>query len=93
MSLPRDFLDEVETELSDARRALACDRTRAAALEELQELARAVNEALGRPITVFDFIRSAAAHDEREHRLALVRQLRSRGKEGGGAPGGSPEAR
>jgi hypothetical protein len=72
------FLDEIETELAAAaRRSFSRDRTRTAALEELHRLARAVTHELGRPITVFDFIRSAATRDEREHRLALVRRLRS----------------
>ncbi len=77
MSLPRDFLDEIETELAAARRSVTRDRTRTAALNELRQLALAATNQLGRPITVFDFIRSAAARDERERRLALVRRLRS----------------
>lgn len=76
MSLPRDFLDEIETELAAERCRLTRDCARAAALHELQRLARAVTQELGRPITVFDFVRSAATHDEREHRLRLARQLR-----------------
>jgi len=77
MSLPRDFLDEIETELAAARRSITRDCTRTAALEELHRLARAATHELGRPITIFDFIRSAAAHNERERRLALVRRMRS----------------
>ena len=77
MSLPRDFLDEIESELAAARRSASRDRTRTAALEELQHLARAATRELGRPITVFDFIRFTAAQDERERRLILVRRMRS----------------
>jgi hypothetical protein len=77
MSLPRDFLDEVEMELTAARRNFTRDCTRTTALEELQRLARAATHEHGRPITVFDFIRSAATRHERERRLALVRQLRA----------------
>jgi hypothetical protein len=77
MSLPRDFLDEIEIELAAARRSVTRDCTHTAALEELHRLARAVTHELGRPITVFDFIRSAATHRDRERRLTLVRELRS----------------
>ncbi len=62
MSLPRDFLDEVETELAAARRRFTRDRMRTAALEELHRLARAA---------------LAAGRDERERRLTLVRRMRS----------------
>jgi hypothetical protein len=77
MPLPRDFLDEIEMELAAAQRSFTRDCARAAALEELQRLARAVAHELGGPITVFDFIRSAATRDERERRLVLARQMRS----------------
>ena len=77
MSLPRDFLDEIEGELAAARRSLPRDCTRTAALEELRRLARAATNELGRPITVFEFIGFAAAQDERERRLILVRRMRS----------------
>jgi hypothetical protein len=77
MSLPRDFLGEIEMELAATRRSFTRDCTRASSLEELHRLALAASDQLGRPITVFDFIRSAVARDERERRLALVRRLRS----------------
>jgi hypothetical protein len=77
MSLPRDFLDEIEAELAAARRSFTRDCTRTAALEELRRLARAATNELGRPITVFEFIRFAAPQDERERRLTLVRRMRS----------------
>ena len=77
MPLPRDFLDEIEIELAATRRSFTRDCTHAATLEELQRLARAVTDELGRPITVFDFVRSAATRQERERRLALVRHMRS----------------
>jgi hypothetical protein len=86
MSLPRDFLDEIEIELAAARRSITRDRTRTDALEELHRLARAATHDFGRPITVFDFIRAAAAHGERERRLALVRRMRSDIPELGGKP-------
>ena len=86
MSLPRDFLDEIEIELAAARRSITRDRTRTAVLEELHQLAHAATHEFGRPITVFDFIRSAAAHSERERRLALVRRMRSDTPEQGGEP-------
>lgn len=76
MSLPRDFLDEIEIELAAARRS-ARDCSHRAALEELHRLALAVTHEFARPITVFDFIRSAVTHHDREQRLALVRELRS----------------
>jgi hypothetical protein len=77
MSLPRDFLDEIEIELAAARRSVARDCTDTAALEELHRLALAVTHDLARPITVFEFIRSAPTNDDRERRLLLVRELRS----------------
>jgi len=77
MSLPRDFLDEIETELAAARRSVARDCTHTAALEELHRLALAVTHEFARPITVFEFIRAAATHHDRERRLLLVRELRS----------------
>ena len=77
MTLPRDFLDEVETELRDARRSLGQNRDRLAALEELRSVAVAVAHELDRPITVFDVIRSAHERAERARRAQLVRQLRT----------------
>ena len=77
MSLPRDFVNEVEVELDAARRSFAHDRARTAALKELHRIALAVNRDFGRPITVFDFVRSASTLRERERRLTLVRHMRS----------------
>jgi len=77
MSLPRDFLDEIETELIAARRTVTRDCSHTAALEELHRLVLAVTHEFARPITVFDFIRSAASHHDRERRRVLVRELRS----------------
>ena len=76
MSLPRDFLEEVETELHRNRRARRCNRGRKAALQELHEITLAVAAALDRPITVFDVIRSTNDRDERERRARLIRELR-----------------
>jgi len=74
--LPRDFLDEVETELSKARRGLELDRCRITVLEDLLRVAAAVAAELDRPITVFDLVRSAPGRAERERRASLVRELR-----------------
>ena len=81
MSFPRDFLDEVETELREAQRELDHNRERTEALEELRRVAFAVSAELNRPITVFDVIRSTRDWIERERRVSLVRQLRVRKRE------------
>jgi hypothetical protein len=60
MSLPRNYLDDVEIELAAVRRTFTRERTRTAVMEDLHRLAGGVTGELGRPITVFDFIRSAA---------------------------------
>ena len=78
MGLPRDFLDEVETELREAQRELVHNRERTEALEELRRVALNVAVQLDRPITVFDVIRSTRDSIERERRVSLVRQLRVR---------------
>lgn len=90
MSLPRGFLDEIEIELAAARRSVTRDCTHTAGIEELHRLALAVTRELARPITVFDFIRSAATHDERERRRMLVCELRSQAPS---APSGSQSGR
>jgi hypothetical protein len=77
MPLPRDFLDEVETELGRMRASLAESRERVAAIEELRLLAAHVAEQLDRPVTVFDVVRSSRDRGERERRLELVRRLRA----------------
>lgn len=74
---PRDFLDEVESELREARCRLTENGDRLAALEELREVAVSVATALERPITVFDVVRSATEEAERGRRLELVRWLRT----------------
>jgi hypothetical protein len=76
VSLPRDFLEEVESELQAARLALLADTARADALEELQRIARAVSAHLGRPVTVFDVIRATTNPEDQKARIKLVRQLR-----------------
>ena len=78
MGLPRDFLDEVETELREAQGELVQNRERTEALEELRRVSLAVAAQLDRPITVFDVIRSTRDSIERERRVSLVRQLRFR---------------
>ena len=78
MGLPRDFLDEVETELFEAQRELVQNLERTEALVELRRVALAVAVQLDRPITVFDVIRSTRDWIERERRVLLVRQLRVR---------------
>ena len=77
MALPRDFRDEVETELRATRRALAADRDRISALEELRRVVLALETLLARPITVIDVINSAPNAAERERRTSLVTMLRS----------------
>lgn len=74
--LPRDFLDEVEWELHLARTSLVRSCERIASLEELLFVSLSTQTALGRPITVFDVVRSANDH-ERARRVTLVRILRS----------------
>ena len=78
MPLPRDFLDEVETELQSARHALVADAVRIGALEELRQVADAVATHLGRPVSVFDVVRSPSSRAERARRASLVRLLRQR---------------
>jgi hypothetical protein len=83
---PPDFLGEVELELEQARVSLDRDRDRLRALRELEAVAAEVAAHLGRRITVFDFVRSAAEGAERARRLRLVRLMRgtnSRPTEGG----------
>jgi hypothetical protein len=77
MRLPRDFLDELDLELVEARRAARSSSDRVSALEELRAVAADVAARLGRPITVFDLIRSAPDRSERERRAFLARHLRS----------------
>lgn len=77
MSLPRDFLEEVEAELRLVRHSLVAGADRAARLEQLLELTRAVAAHLRRPVTVWDVIGSAPDSRERERRLRLIRQSRS----------------
>ena len=81
MGLPRDFLDEVETELREAQRELVQNRERTEALKELRRVALAVAAQLDRTITVFDVIRSTHDCTERERRVSLVRELRVRKRE------------
>ena len=73
---PHDFLDEVTRELREIYSALAEDRARIAALEDLERLCVALAADLRRPLTVFDVIRSAGDRSERDRRLGLVRELR-----------------
>jgi hypothetical protein len=73
--LPRDFLDEVERELRDARRNLTVDGGRVAALQELRRLVLGLVAELGRPVTVFDVVRTAKEDAERARRAGLVREL------------------
>ena len=71
MQIPRDFLDEVESELRLARRSLARAGTRVDRLERLQALMLLTAAGLGRPVTVLDLV-GAGGEGER-----LVRELRS----------------
>ena len=74
--LPRDFLEEVEAALRDAATQLSGDRRRLAALRELAAVCRRLGDDLGRPVSVFDVLRSAATDAERGRRHALVATLR-----------------
>jgi len=78
MTLPRDFLEELERELCCARAAFAHDHLLVATLQELCTLTRAVAQQLLRPVTVFDVIEAAVETTERERRANLVRLVRSR---------------
>ena len=85
MTLPRDFLEELESELRDAQAAFAHDHLLVVTLEELSTLARAVAQQLLRPVTVFDVIEAAGEAAERERRANLVRLVRSPGVDIGGS--------
>jgi hypothetical protein len=78
MSLPRDFRDEVETELQAACRALTAGSDRVAALEELRRVVVSLEASLARPVTVVDLIRSAPDAAERKRRTSLANLLRGR---------------
>ncbi len=74
--LPSDFLEEVEAALRETARQISGDHRRLAALEELAALCRQLRRDLGRPLSVFDVIRSAGGGSERQRRHTLVRELR-----------------
>ena len=76
MSLPRDFLAEVEAELEPARKALRVSAEEWAALEELRERTAAVSRTLKRPANVVDVLESATDDDERARIIGLVGILR-----------------
>jgi hypothetical protein len=77
MTLPQDFLDELESELRSAQAAFAHDHLLVVTLEELCTLARTITQELLRPVTVFDVIEAAGDANERERRTNLVRLVRS----------------
>jgi hypothetical protein len=77
MTLPQNFLDELQSELRCAQAAFAHDHLLVVTLEELCTLARIVARELVRPVTVFDVIEAAVDADERERRTNLVRLIRS----------------
>ena len=77
MTLPRDFLEELERELGEARAAFEHDHLLVVTLEELRALARAAMRQLDRPVTVFDVIEATGEADERARRASLVRLVRS----------------
>ena len=74
--LPRDFLEEVESALRETATQLSGGRQRLVALEELASVCRRLGRELGRPVSVFDVLRSAASDTERRRRHALVATLR-----------------
>jgi hypothetical protein len=92
MTLPRDFLEELESELREARAAFAHDSLLVSTLEELCTLACAVARQLLRPVTVFDVIEAAGGAEERERRANLVRLVRSPDV-GAGRPSGVETSR
>lgn len=73
--LPSDFLEEVEAALRETAKQISGDHRRLATLEELAALCRQLRRDLGRPLSVFDVIRSAGGR-ERQRRHTLVRELR-----------------
>ena len=75
--LPRNFLDEVESALEETRTGLEGQRARLAALEDLHLIARSLSFELGRPVTVFDVVRTAASSRERAWRQQLLSVMRS----------------
>ncbi len=82
MSIPRDFVAEVERELQLARLRLRGETARWSALEELYERALSVSLLLRRPVTVFDVFAAAGDEAERRHLTRLVEELRSRDSAG-----------
>jgi hypothetical protein len=76
--LPRDFADEVEAALRETTVRLSGDRRRLAALQELAAVCRRLAAELGRPVSVFDVMRTAHSDDERARRHELIETLRAR---------------
>jgi len=74
--LPRDFLEEVEAALRETAAQLSGGGQRLVALEELALVCRRLGRELGRPVSVFDVLRSAGSDAERRRRHALVAMLR-----------------
>jgi|KBSMisStaDraftv2_1062788.scaffolds.fasta_scaffold168186_3 hypothetical protein len=74
--LPRDFLEEVEAALRETATQLSGGGQRLVALEELALVCRRLGRELGRPVSVFDVLRSAGSDAERRRRHALVAMLR-----------------
>jgi len=80
MAFPRDFRDEVETELQAACHALNAGSDRVTALLELRCVVAALEASLARPVTVVDFVRSAPNAAERKRRISLVNLVRGNGR-------------
>jgi hypothetical protein len=76
-SMPRNFLDEIETALREARESLDASRERIAALDELHTISLRLSFELDRPVTVFDVVRSARDDEDRARRRRLVHTLRA----------------
>jgi len=74
--LPRDFLEEVEAALSETAAQISGDHRRFAALEELVGVCRQLRRDLGRPVNVFDVMRTAQGDAERQRRHELICTLR-----------------
>ena len=76
MTVPRNFIEELDCELAANFSELARQAERLALLTELHRVAVAVALRLGRPVTIFDVFDSAATDDHRRRLEHLARLLR-----------------
>ena len=80
MSVPRDFLEEIDRELTESVRLLAHESSRLAQLVELHRRALATSLQWGRMVSIVDVVGGAKGEDERRI-VELVRALRGRDDE------------